>query len=317
MRTAIVATVRNEAPRIAEFLASLERQTRKPDVTVITDAASTDGTPKVLADFAARTSLSFQWSSVPGNRSRGRNAAIRLAAADLVAVTDVSVLDPAWFERIVGPLERGEADVVAGWYELLVDTPRERAVGLMTQYSLNQVRPETFLPSSRSVAFTADAWRKVGGYPEDLETTEDTVFDLRLRQAGMRFVFEPKAVVCWRPATTVRGAYRMYRQFAESDGQAGIFLASYSRYGLVYGAYAGGLTLLVLGFLWWPLWALLLMGGAAYVAFRIRKVLGGRLWAQIPYAIAVGFGLDWAMLTGYAKGRSMARRMRRAGKPMP
>lgn len=307
MRTALVATVRNEAPRISEFLASLERQTRRPDVIVVTDAGSTDGTQKVLAEFASRTSLPFRWSEASGNRSRGRNEAIRIADADLVAVTDVSVLEAPWFERIVAPLERGEADVVAGWYELLVETPRERAVGLMTQYSINQVRPDTFLPSSRSVAFTAEAWRKVGGYPEDLVTTEDTVFDLRLRQAGLRFVFEPGAVVRWRPAATVSGAYRMYRQFAESDGQAGIFFTSYSRYGLVYGAYAGGLALLVLGFFWWPLWVLLLAGGVAYVAFRIRKVLGAGLWSQIPYAIGVGFGLDLAMLTGYAKGRARGR----------
>ncbi len=315
MRTALVATVRNEAARIGEFLASLEAQTRKPDVVVVTDAASTDATPKILEEFAAQTALPFRWSEAPGNRSRGRNEAIRIAAADLVAVTDVSVLEPTWFERIIAPLERGEADVVAGWYELLVDTPRERAVGLMTQYSLDQVRPESFLPSSRSVAFTQDAWRKVGGYPEDLVTTEDTVFDLRLRGAGLRFVFEPKAVVRWRPATTVSGAYRMYRQFAESDGQAGIFLASYSRYGLVYGAYLGGLVLLVLGFWWWPLWALLVLGGAAYVAFRIRKVPRAGLWSQVPYAVAVGFALDAALLTGYLKGKTAARRLRRGARP--
>ncbi len=312
MRTALVATVRNEASRIEEFLASLERQTRTPDVIVVTDGGSTDDTPQRLEAFAARTKLPFRWSSVPGSRSKGRNAAIRFADADLVAVTDVSVLDPAWFERILAPLERGEADVVAGWYELLVETPRERAVGLLTQYSLDQVRPETFLPSSRSVAFTRAAWEKVGGYPEDLVTTEDTVFDLRLRQAGFRFVFEPRAIVRWRPATTAASAYRMYRQFAESDGQAGIFLASHSRYGLVYAAYAGGLVLLVLGILWWPLWVLLLAGSIAYVFFRIRKVVRAGLWSQIPYAIVVGFALDAAMLTGYVRGRLEARNLRRA-----
>ena len=115
MRTAIVATVRNEASRISEFLASQERQTRKPDAIVITDGGSTDSTQQALSDFASCTSLPFRWAAVPGNRSRGRNEAIRIAEADLIAVTDVSVLDPEWFERIIEPLERGEADVVAGW----------------------------------------------------------------------------------------------------------------------------------------------------------------------------------------------------------
>ncbi len=312
MRTAIVATVRNEASRIGEFLASLEAQTRKPDVIVVTDGGSTDGTQKALSDFAARTALPFRCGAVPGNRSRGRNEAIRMAEADLIAVTDVSVPDPAWFERILEPLERGEADVVAGWYQLLVDTPRERAVGLLTQWSLSQVRPETFLPSSRSVAFTKAAWERVGGYPEDLATTEDTVFDLRLRDTGLRFVFEPRAVVRWRPATTVRSTYRMYRQFAISDGEARLFLVSQSRYGWLYLVYGGALALLVLGVLW-PLGtvyavAALILGGVVYLGYRIGKVIGARLWRQIPYAIGVALAMDVSRLVGYTRGRLHRRR---------
>ena len=315
MRRALVVTVRNEEARLPEFLASIDRQTVRPDVIVVTDGGSTDRTPELLQTFASRSSLPFRWASAPGNRSRGRNEAIRLADADIIAVTDVSVLDPTWFERIVAPLERGQADVVAGWYELLVDSPRERVVGLLTQYSIDQVRPDAFLPSSRSVAFTRAAWERVGGYPEDLATTEDTVFDLRLREAGFRFVFEATAVVRWRPATSARGAYGMYRQFAETDGQSRIFLTTNSRYALVYGAYAVGVGLLVLGAFWSPLWVLLLLGAGTYVLFRIRKVLRARLWKQAPFAVVVGFALDAAMLSGYLRGWLRSPRKHAAQKP--
>jgi len=302
VRRAIIATVRNEESRLEEFLVSLEGQRVRPDVVLITDGGSTDRTPALLEAFAGRTSFPFRWSSAPGNRSVGRNTAVRMADADVIACTDACILDPEWFGRIVAPIERGEADVVAGWYELNVTTPRERALGLLTQYSIDQIRPDTFLPSSRSVAFTQAAWRQVGGYPEDLETAEDTVFDLRLRVAGLRFAFEPAAVVRWRPATSVRAAYRMYRQFAESDGQARIFLVGGSRYALVYGAYATGVVLLLLGWLWWPLWFLLILGAVAYVIFRVRKVIRAGLWAQVPYAIGAGFALDAALLAGYLRG---------------
>ncbi len=303
MRTALVATVRNEAPRLAEFLDSLEHQTRIPDVVVITDGGSTDATVGLLEEFAATTSLPVQIAKVPGNRSRGRNAAIGLADADLLAVTDVSVLDPAWFERIIAPLEADQADVVAGWYELLVDTPRERAVGLLTQYSLDEVDPDRFLPSSRSIAFTRLAWEQVGGYPEDLVTTEDTVFDLALRRAGLRFVFEPGAVVRWRPATTIAAAYHMYDQFAQSDGEARVFLWSHTGYGFIYGAYGLGLILLLLGFVWPPLWVLLGVLAVSYVVFRLRKVLWEGLWSQLLYATLVVFALEAARLIGYIRGR--------------
>src|SRR5207247_1484035 len=151
-----------------------ERQTRTPDVVVVTDGGSVAGTTEILRQFASHTRLPLRWQGVPGNRSQGRNAAIRLADADLIAVTDVNIVEPEWFERIIAPLECGKADVVGGWYEPLGDTPRERALGAMTLFSLRDIRPDSFVPASRSVAFTREAWRRVGGYDERLATAEDT-----------------------------------------------------------------------------------------------------------------------------------------------
>src|SRR6266511_6001945 len=104
MRSAIIVTVLNEARHIRELLTSLASQTRIPEVIVITDGGSTDGTQEMLQDFASATQLPFHWEVVPGNRSRGRNAAIRLADAATIAVTDVNVLEPQWRseERRVG-----------------------------------------------------------------------------------------------------------------------------------------------------------------------------------------------------------------------
>ncbi len=308
MRTALIATVLNEVDGIGEFLASIEGQTRIPDSIVVTDGGSTDGTWDLLSQFAASTALPFQFLRVPGNRSIGRNTAIRESGADAIAVTDVNVLEPTWFERIIAPLEAGKIDAVAGWYELLVDTPRDRAVGLLTQYSLEEVDPQRFLPSSRSVAFTRAAWERVGGYPEHLVTTEDTAFDLALRKAGYHFLFEPKAVVKWRPAVSVGEAYRMYRQFAESDGEAGIFLWSYTRYGLLYGGYGAGLLILFSAFFIPSLSILVGVGIPIYLAFRIRKLFRDGLWSEMLYGLLVVLALDVARLTGYLKGRWAARK---------
>ncbi len=303
MRTALIATVLNEADGIGEFLASLEGQTRSPDVIVVTDGGSTDGTLDRLRAFAESTSLPFQFSQVAGNRSVGRNAAIRESAADLIAVTDVSVVDPHWFARIVAPIEAEESDVVAGWYEVLTETPKGRAMGLLTQFSLDQIDPETFLPSSRSVAFTRAAWQTVGGYPEAYSKNEDSVFDVSLREAGLRFRFVPEAVVRWRPPASLRAAYRVERRFAEGDGEAGILFWSYTPYGLLYGAYGGGLVFLLLGFLWPLLWLPLGVSVVTYALFRLRKVLLEELFSQVPYALLIVLVLDAARLGGYMGGR--------------
>ncbi len=304
--------MKNEAPLLPEFLSSLERQTRIPDVIVITDGGSTDGTLDLLGKFAESTSLPLKIAEVPGNRSQGRNAAIDLSGADLIAVTDVGVLDPTWFERIIAPLEKGDVDVVAGWYEPLAEDRRDRAMGLLTQFSLNQIRPESFLPSSRSVAFTKSAWEEVGGYPEALSEIEDTIFDLSLRRAGLRFTFTSEAVARWHPPKTLRGAYLMEARNALGDGEAGIFLWSYTRYGLLYGAYGAGLALLLLGFLWPLIWLLLGILAVTYILFRIRQVLFDGLFSQAPYALLVAFVLDAARLVSYLRGRQRRRR-RRAG----
>src|SRR5881397_4141024 len=156
-----------------------------------------DRTADLLRDFAAKTSLPFRWAVVSGNRSRGRNEAVRMANADVIAVTDVSVLEPTWFERIVAPIERGDADIVAGWFELFVHSPRERVIGLLTQWSRDQVRPATFLASSRSFAFTHSVWARAGGYPEAFAGNEDTIFDLAVERLRPRKGFVPDAVVRW------------------------------------------------------------------------------------------------------------------------
>ncbi len=310
MRTALIATVLNEAAGIREFLASMETLTRTPDVIVVTDGGSTDGTLDRLAAFASSTSLPFRFSQVPGNRSVGRNAAIRESEADLIAVTDVSVLDPSWFEHIIAPLEEGDVDVVAGWYEPLAEDRRARAIGLLTQFSLNQIQPESFLPSSRSVAFTRSVWEDVGGYPEELDEIEDTIYDLRLRRAGLQFTFTSEAVTRWHPPKTLRGIYRMEARNALGDGQTGIFLWEYTQYGFLYATYGGGLVLLLLGFLFPLVWLPLAILTATYVLFRIRQVLFARLVSQAPYALLVAFVLDAARLVSYARGRLRRRRNR-------
>jgi glycosyltransferase involved in cell wall biosynthesis len=303
VRCAIVATVRNEAARLPEFFASLERQTVRPDVIVVTDGGSTDRTVDLLRGFAARTSLPFRWAVASGNRSRGRNEAIRLADAEVIAATDVSVLEPRWFERIVAPIERGEADVVAGWFELLVNSARERAIGLLTQWSRDQVRPERFLASSRSIAFTREVWTQAGGYPEAYAGNEDTIFDLALERLHPRKGYVPDAVVHWRPAASVRQVYRQYRKYAVGDGQAAIFLFTGTRYAAHYAVYAGAVLLLIAGIFWWPLWLGLLGGVALYFAFRVRKVAHAGLWSLLPYAILVVLAWDLSRIVGYTAGR--------------
>jgi glycosyltransferase involved in cell wall biosynthesis len=91
VKVSLVATVRDAAPFIGEFLASLEAQTRPPDEVVIVDGGSTDGTAEILRQASLVTLL-----EEPGaNIARGRNVGIRAAAHEVIAVSDADcILSP-------------------------------------------------------------------------------------------------------------------------------------------------------------------------------------------------------------------------------
>ena len=74
----VIVTVRNESGSIDALLDSLLRGTRSPDEIVIADGGSTDGTVQRLGARAA-TEPRLRVLETPGNRSVGRNAAIRAA----------------------------------------------------------------------------------------------------------------------------------------------------------------------------------------------------------------------------------------------
>src|SRR5437667_11298979 len=112
----LVMTVRNEAANLPLLLDSVLAQTLCPAEVVIVDGGSTDGTPQVAHSYIGR--LPVRLVELPGaNISEGRNAAIRAAACDIVAVTDAGVrLDPHWLERLARPLLGERADVASGFF---------------------------------------------------------------------------------------------------------------------------------------------------------------------------------------------------------
>lgn len=225
MPISLIMTVRNEAASITRLLDSILAQTLQPDEIVIADGGSTDGTQEVVS--ACMDRLPVRLLAVPGsNISQGRNAAIRNASHDIIAATDAGVrLEPGWLEALVRPLldEGAGVDVVSGFFVPDPETPFEMAMGATVLPAVEDIDPETFLPSSRSVAFRKAAWEAVGGYPEWLDYSEDLVFDMRLKELGYRFVFVPEARVRFRPRSGLRAFFLQYYRYARGDGKADLW----------------------------------------------------------------------------------------------
>ena len=103
MPVSVVLTVLNEGEAARGVLESLCAQTRRPDEVVIADGGSRDQTVSIVREYAAR--LPLRIISAPGsNIAQGRNAAIRAAQGEIVAVTDAGVrCRPDWLERLTAP----------------------------------------------------------------------------------------------------------------------------------------------------------------------------------------------------------------------
>jgi len=230
---------------VVDLIQSLIAQTRRPDEVIISDGGSTDRTVEILG-ASADDHLNLQVLNLPGsNIAEGRNAAIGRATGEVIAVTDAGVqLKPTWLEQLLAPFERrpGRVDVVSGFFEPAPRTIFEISMGATVLPTREEINPARFLPSSRSVAFTKDAWRQAGGYPEWLDYCEDVLFDLALRRGGSVFAWAPGAVALFRPRGNLRAFWRQYYRYARGDGKAGLWPR---RHATRYASYLGGLSLVL------------------------------------------------------------------------
>ena len=268
----------------------------------------------------------------PGaNISRGRNLAIAAAQGPLIAATDAGVrLEPTWLEAIVAPWgQPGEPPLaVAGFFVPDVDGVFTTAMAATVLPLADDIDPLTFLPSSRSVAFTKQAWAAAGGYPEWLDYCEDLLFDFAINaqrpDRPTAFAWAPDARVHFRPRANLRQFWTQYYRYARGDGKAGLWrkrhVIRYLTYGVVLPALLGHA---LFGFYArWLGWLGLLAGIALYCRRPWQRLLalGQPLTAMertaalllVPIIRATG---DLAKMAGYPVGLWWRWRRQQSGAP--
>lgn len=226
----LVATLKDEKANVVEWFEDLVAQTRHPDEVVIVDAGSQDGTLELLQQIAEESPLSLRVLTHPGvNIAAGRNLGIREARGPVVAVTDFGCrLRPDWLHELLRPFAvEPQTQVVAGWYEAQTRTGRPVRYGGWPL--LEDIDPQGFLPSSRSVAFTREAWESAGGYPEWLTLTgEDTLFAIELKRLCSHWAFAPEAIVTWHAPQGWPAYWRKTYTWALGDGESGVHAHCYA-----------------------------------------------------------------------------------------
>ncbi len=313
----VIATVYNEGPALARLLDSLVAQSRPPDEVVICDGGSSDDTVAILHSYANRLPQLQVLVEVGANISRGRNLAIAAASGPIIAATDAGVrLDPQWLERLIFPFETAHAPLgVAGFFLPDATNVFETAMGVTVLPLAHEIDPDTFLPSSRSVAFRKDVWQAAGGYPEWLDYCEDLLFDFAVNaqqpDKPSAFAWQPDALVYFRPRSSLGAFAKQYYRYARGDGKADLWR---KRHAIRYATYFVALPALLGHALWgffarWLGWAGLVAGLIVYCLHpwqrltRVGAHLSGLEWAQaaalVPIIRAVG---DVAKMVGYPVG---------------
>jgi glycosyltransferase involved in cell wall biosynthesis len=234
---------------------------------------------------------------------------------------------PHWLERLIEPLstlvqadayeqdgvaaaegavrvpERGAPGLAAGVPHVLAHSALQRAQSLACYADPHEaVSPaplvraygrlfggvfDPSLPFARSLAFTRQAWRDAGGFPERLRWVEDGAFG-RAVAAHHRCVVAEQADVYWEQRPTVRATFRMYYQYgigaAESgdrqlQGRDGLRLIAY----LLAGPLLATRDRRAI--------ALALAGAAAYYSLPLLRIVryraGLRTALCIPLALAI------------------------------
>lgn len=229
----IVATVLNEAQDISRMVAGLLAQEPPAAEVVIVDGGSSDGTWEWLAAAQASglgptrllairdESCSLKCS--PGPVSRGRNVAIAAARSGVIATADAGcTYAPNWLANLTGPLVAGAARYALGGACLDPADCTVWDVASAPFFSIKLTPSEpTKSCTARSMAFTRELWKEIGGFPQEVLVGEDTLFDLEARRRTRPF-FAPNAKAFYRPRNGFRSAAHQMARYAVSDGQAGV-----------------------------------------------------------------------------------------------
>ena len=310
MKTSVCLTVFSEEKSVSDLLGSLLIQTKKPDEIVIVDGGSIDKTVDILRHFQKKDSR-IRVLSQKCTRSEGRNLSIEFAKNDIIAMTDAGcVAHKEWLKNITSPFEHDGVDIVAGFYVMSTKTDFEKAASVFLgvnprKFDIN------FLPSTRSIAFRKSAWERIGGFPEDLETTaEDTVFNYNAVKEGLKFSRVEKAIVGWSIPDNSREYFIKVSEYAKGDVKSGIWwhptkkLSSHNIKALfVLLRYLLGLALILYALINSFFILIILSGFILYSFYAFRKVFSEHNEVKAGlYGVYIQYLTDIAVIYGFLNG---------------
>jgi glycosyltransferase involved in cell wall biosynthesis len=191
---------------------------------VVVDGASDDRTRDVVAAYAEddpRVEIVLNdRANIPSSLNLGLDAA---KGTWLVRVDAHSEIPVGYVEHAVMRLREGDWGGVGGRKSGRGESPQGRAIAAAlgsrfgvgnSLYHYGTEEQETdHVPFG---SYPVDVLRGLGGWNETLLANEDYEFDLRLREAGYRLLFDPELSIDWKSRQTLTALFSQYHRYGRS-----------------------------------------------------------------------------------------------------
>lgn len=214
----VIIPVRDAATTIEDQLdALLDQEWDRPWELVVVDNGSRDGTRAIVERYGEHDSRVrlVDASDQPGV-ARCRNAGIRAARADAIAMCDADdIVTPGWVRAMGEGLRTHE--LVTGPLDITTLNPDWV---LETRGQAIASGPGQFFgvfefAHSCNLGFRREPVERVGGFDETLAAGEDVELSGRLWRAGVKLAYLDDAVVRYRYRTSMRGLWRQARTYGQ------------------------------------------------------------------------------------------------------
>jgi cellulose synthase/poly-beta-1,6-N-acetylglucosamine synthase-like glycosyltransferase len=321
----VVITVLNaerHLPRCLDSLLALDYPKDRYEVVVV-DAQSKDRTQDIVRDYARRTqgTPEVRLFVKPGSIGVGRNEGVRHARGAFIAVTDGDMeVSPGWLRALLqGFASGGRIAAVGGPNNTATRDLASLSVACVPVHgpTLDEVpllgrnryrapfvsRTDWYTNVTRNSMYRKDVLEQVGGFAEELISTEDPELNARIHQAGWSTAYTPDAVVQHHHRASLGAFYRQQRHYAYGHADT-TKKRPYMRQPKQF-LPAAGLALLallaLLGVAWPAAWlalgALLLLALLGLLQYGVRCALAhrdARLLLSAP-AFFAAWQLAWAV----------------------
>ena len=207
----------DQAERLGQCLEALSKQTYPRDKyeVIVVDNGSTDNSCRIAEGYQVR----LLKEEGQRNPYACRNAGIRIARGEIVALTDSKCRPHSdWLHEGARRMRETEAPIVGGRFECAFsDPPRVpervyRLLYLWTDPAENDQRPAAL---TGNAFIRRDIFSKTGYYRQDVVAGADVEFIRQAYTLGVRVEYAPAAVVTY-PAKNLRNLLRSARR----DGRA-------------------------------------------------------------------------------------------------